>query len=124
MILRLSVRDAATLASLDVEISAEPDSTVASLLDALPMRVGSRTCYVGGRPLDRRAALATSPLIPGALISIGAPGPEPRGLPASIVGALRVFDGPDTGKAAWLSPGTVLVGRSQEDLRDPKVSQR
>jgi len=64
MMMRLSVRDAGTLATGDIEVSAELASSVASLLASLPVRVGDRRCYVGSEPLDPTATIADSPWYP------------------------------------------------------------
>ena len=127
MILRLSGVDTATSAGHDIEVTADPDSTVASLLAALPVRVGGRPCYLGPTPLDPAGTLATSPVVSGATITVGAPGPDLRELPAGAVGALRVVAGPDAGLVTWLSPGTHLLGRSLDaavPLHDADVSRR
>src|SRR5687767_3337347 len=76
MILRLSVCDTATGSSHDVEMAAEPDSSVASLLAALPVRVDDRPCYVGSALLDPDTTVGASPLVAGAVISVGAPGTD------------------------------------------------
>ncbi|OHV59313.1 FtsK/SpoIIIE domain-containing protein [Pseudofrankia sp. BMG5.36] len=114
MIIRLTARNAATGASRDVEVSAEPDATVGSVLDALPMPAAGRPCYVGDAWLDPVATVGESPLVQGAVISIGAPGPSSRSLPRGVVGALRVVDGRDAGLVAWLAPGRRFVARSAD----------
>jgi DNA segregation ATPase FtsK/SpoIIIE, S-DNA-T family len=62
---RLTVRDGAT--DKDVEIAAEPSSSVAALIDSLPVPVNGRACYIGQTPLNPRATVGDSPLIPGAV---------------------------------------------------------
>ncbi|MGH3930048.1 MAG: hypothetical protein ACRDTF_08745 [Pseudonocardiaceae bacterium] len=74
----------------DIEVSAEPASSVASLLASLPIRVGDRRCYVGSEPLDPAATIGGSPLVSGAVISVGGVGPDPRALPGAAAGALVV----------------------------------
>lgn len=78
MMLRLSVRDAATSATWDIEVTADPDSSVASLLAALPVRVGGRMCFVGVEPLHPQLTIGASPLVRGCTVTVGAPGPDPR----------------------------------------------
>jgi S-DNA-T family DNA segregation ATPase FtsK/SpoIIIE len=84
------------------------------VLDALPLPVGNRWCFVGDQGLDPAAAVGDSPLVHGATISLGAPGPQPRGAPGEAVGALRVLDGHDAGLLAWLGPGRHAIGRSAQ----------
>jgi hypothetical protein len=47
MIIRLTVRDPALRAEHDVEVTAEPDTTIQSVLRALPVPVDGRPCYAG-----------------------------------------------------------------------------
>ncbi|NEY32028.1 hypothetical protein GTU99_07440 [Streptomyces sp. PRKS01-65] len=127
MILRLTVEDAGTSVREDVEVVAAPDSRVGPLLDSLPVAVGGRRCFVGGVELKRRATLAESPLIPGAVISVGAPGPVFRPVQGSAVGVLKVIAGPDTGLTVALGPGSHTVARNAAAsicLRDLDVSRR
>ena len=119
MILRLTVADAETGASCDIEVVAEPDSTVASLLDALPLPVRNRPCYVGRTPLDSCGVIGDGPLVSGAVLSIGATSDEPRRLLARAVGVLRSVAGPDVGSAAWLAPGRYAVPGPDVPLTDP-----
>lgn len=126
MILRLSVCDSATSATWDIEVTADPDSSVASLLAALPARVGGRPCFVGAEPLHPRMTIGASPLVRGCTIAVGAPGPEPRALPPDLVGVMRVVAGPDAGVLAWLPPGTHDIARAPNvrlSLRDRDVSR-
>ncbi|MCA1705955.1 MAG: FHA domain-containing protein, partial [Actinobacteria bacterium] len=127
MILRLSVLDASTCVVQDIEVTADPNTSVASLLASLPVRLGGRTCYVGTSPLDPDATIADTPLVSGATISVGAAGPDPRAFPNGAVGALRVLAGPDAGLVAWLPAGTHLVARDAHavvHLRDREASRR
>ncbi|MGH3941590.1 MAG: FtsK/SpoIIIE domain-containing protein, partial [Pseudonocardiaceae bacterium] len=127
MILRLSVFDVATSRAQDIEIIAEPDTRAATLLASLPVEVGGRTCYVGSTPLDPDTTIAQTSLVPGATVSVGAPGPDPRALPDGAVGALRVILGPDAGLVTWLAPGTHILGRSSAaavQFRDQEVSRQ
>ncbi|MGH3806754.1 MAG: FtsK/SpoIIIE domain-containing protein [Pseudonocardiaceae bacterium] len=127
MILHLSVLDTATLVTQDIEVAAEPDTSVASVLAALPVHVSGRACYVGAAPLDPDSALADAPLVSGDTISIGAAGPHPRALADGAVGGLRVISGPDAGLVAWLAPGVHTVGRDRHaavHLTDREVSRQ
>lgn len=126
MILRLSVHDTDTSRYHHVEVVAEPDSGIASLLQALPIQIGDRACYVGDQQLDREATIAQSPLVSGDTISVGALGPDPRTLPPAAVGVAQVLAGTDTGLAAWLPPGRHTLGRDANAavcLRDPDISR-
>ncbi|WP_232425324.1 FtsK/SpoIIIE domain-containing protein [Pseudofrankia inefficax] len=108
----MTVRHASTGASRDVEITAEPATTLASVLAALPLPAAGRPCYIGERLLDPTVTVGESPLLQGATVSIGAPGPRQRALAAGAVGALRVLDGPDVGVVAWLPPGRRTAART------------
>ncbi|MGW8702743.1 FtsK/SpoIIIE domain-containing protein [Streptomyces eurythermus] len=127
MILRLTVQDADAATRQDVEVVAGPDSSVASLLAALPVAVGGRRCFVGSVRLRPEATLAGSPLMQGAVISVGAPGPAFRAASGDGVGVLRVTAGPDTGVTVALGPGSHTLARNSAAavcLRDPDVSRR
>uniref|UniRef100_UPI0010413C5E FtsK/SpoIIIE domain-containing protein n=1 Tax=Candidatus Protofrankia californiensis TaxID=1839754 RepID=UPI0010413C5E len=127
MILRLSVYDPGTDARYDVEMSADPETGVGSVLDALPLPVGGRRCFVGDQPLNRAETVAESPLVHGVTISIGTPGPEPRAVQPGVAGALRVLDGHDAGLIVWLAPGHHMMGRDPQErvvLRCDEVSRR
>jgi len=114
MIVRCSVRDADTGARYDVEVSAEPDTSVASLLEALPIPVGGRACFADDEPFDPETTLGDSPLLHGSTIWVGAPGPPLRGVPEGGAGAVRVVAGPDVGLTAWLRPGRHRIGRAPD----------
>ncbi|NUR83972.1 MAG: FHA domain-containing protein, partial [Nonomuraea sp.] len=130
MIIRLTIRDPADPArpaELDVEVTAEPETPIGSLLCALPVAVGGRPCFAGTDKLDPDATVAESPLVPGSMISVGEPERTPPWRPIAAAGAIRVFAGPDAGLVVWLSPGSHEIGRESADValpRDPKVSRR
>ena len=127
MILRLSVRDAATSVSHDLEITAEAGSSVASLLAALPVRVDGRTCAVGTTILDPDATFADSPLVSGATITVGAVRPDESAARDGMAGGLRAVAGPDAGLLVWLPPGRYTVGRDPSAsivLSDVEVSRQ
>jgi DNA segregation ATPase FtsK/SpoIIIE, S-DNA-T family len=126
VILRLSVFDAHTGATCDIELSADANSLVSSVLEALPLRVGRRPCFVGEEPLDPACAVGDSPLIQGSMISVGAPGPLHRCVPPWALGAVRVLDGVDVGMVVWLGAGQHRIGRdprSRIGLRCDLVSR-
>ncbi|MEV0383372.1 FtsK/SpoIIIE domain-containing protein [Nonomuraea sp. NPDC050643] len=127
MIIRLTVRDPAASSAVDVEVTAEPQTLIGSLLRALPFPVQGRPCFVGSGKLDPESTVAESPLVPGATISVGEPERVPPWRPLAAAGAIRVFAGPDAGQVVWLSPGSHVIGREWTDislLRDPKVSRQ
>lgn len=108
--LRFTVVDGGTLH--DVELSASPESTIASILDALPVRIGDRPAYVGPHRLRTDDTLADSHLTPGCVMSVGMPGDDLRRVPDDAVGVLHVIAGPDIGAWNWVPrAGGVLVGR-------------
>ncbi|MFH8347250.1 FtsK/SpoIIIE domain-containing protein [Streptomyces sp. NPDC018045] len=91
---------------------------------------GPVVLYAGGERLDpQRAAVGEPPLIDGAVLSLGVPGPAPaHGLPHGTP-RLRVVTGPDAGGVHLLhggQGGAIRVGRSAEadvPLDDPDVSR-
>ncbi|MFG1947537.1 FtsK/SpoIIIE domain-containing protein [Nonomuraea sp. NPDC048826] len=120
MIIRLTVRDPAIPAQHDVEVTAEPDTPIASLLRALPVAVDERPCFVGTGKLDPDATVADSPLVHGSVISVGEPERSRPWRPMAAAGAVRVFAGPDAGRVFWLSPGRHVIGRRRGDLTLPR----
>ncbi|MEV0704671.1 FtsK/SpoIIIE domain-containing protein [Saccharopolyspora sp. NPDC050389] len=125
----MTIRDPETSASQDVEVIADPGSSVGSILSSLPT-ASDRACFVGAAQLDPLATFAQSPLLHGAVISIGAPGPVFRPIPTGTgddsVGVLRVGNGPDAGLAVPLAPGEHVVARRSSAavcLRDFDVSR-
>ncbi|MFC5822588.1 FtsK/SpoIIIE domain-containing protein, partial [Nonomuraea insulae] len=127
MIIRLTIRDPAASHAVDVEVTAEPETSIGSLLRALPFPVKGRPCYVGSGKLDPEAAVADSPLVPGTTINVGEPERTQSWRPMAAAGAIRVFAGPDAGRVVWLSPGSHVIGREWTDislLRDQKVSRQ
>ncbi|MFF3497949.1 FtsK/SpoIIIE domain-containing protein [Streptomyces sp. NPDC003247] len=123
----MTVQDVQASTRQDVEVLAAPDSSVGALLRALPVPVGDRHCFVGDVALDPRATLADSPLTPGAVISVGAPGPVFRPASGDAAGVVQVIAGPDLGLSVALAPGTHTVARNATAaicLRDLDVSRR
>src|SRR6185312_12437470 len=127
MILRMTVRDADTGATHDIEVSAAPATSVRSLLAALPIPAAGRRCFAGAVALDPAARLADTPLLAGSVLSVGGPGPAGRLVTDGAVGVLEVVAGPDAGLAVALRPGTHPIARTSSaalPLRDPDVSRR
>ncbi|MET8912506.1 FtsK/SpoIIIE domain-containing protein [Micromonospora sp. NPDC004551] len=127
MILRLTVRDARTGVSRDVEITATPGGSVGSVLAALPVAAAGRACFVGATRLDPASTVARSPLVPGCVVSVGAPGPDSRPVSGGAVGVLEVLGGPDAGLRVALAPGRHVIARDSTaavPLRDRDVSRR
>lgn len=127
MLLRFTVQDPAGPSLHDVELSAEPGTSVASLLAALPVAVGDRPCYVGETELDPGATLGGCPLVGGAILTVGGRGTPPRALAPGTAGAVQVLAGPDAGRTVWLREGPHGIGRTPEasvQLDDPLVSRR
>ncbi|MEU0839540.1 FtsK/SpoIIIE domain-containing protein [Streptomyces sp. NPDC005962] len=129
MILRLTVQDIDTSIHQDIEVVTALESSVGSLLESLtmPIPVGGRRCFVGGVALDPQKTVGDSPLSPGSVISVGAPGPVFRPVSRQTAGVLQVIAGPDVGLSFALTPGTHAVARSSSAevcLRDPDVSRR
>lgn len=127
MLLSFSVRDERSQEMHDVEVTAEPASSVSSLLAALPVAVDDRPCFVGSEAIDPGSVLAESPVVSGVTLSIGAPGPDPRTWPPSAVGILGVIAGPDAGGTCWLPPKSHAIARNASAalrLDDQHVSRR
>ena len=106
-------------AEADVEVTAEPGSSVASLLAASPIPIAGQPCYLG-RPnggsgstvrLDPDATLAAAGITHGCVVSVGAPAPVPAGGPAAAAGVLEIVEGPGRGNLHWTAPGRHILGR-------------
>jgi DNA segregation ATPase FtsK/SpoIIIE, S-DNA-T family len=126
VILRCTVQDPVAGREHDVEITAEPSSSVGSLLAALPIPVKGRPCYAGAERLDPHDALEDCPLVAGARLTIGVPGEPARAASSGVAGVLRVVGGPDAGRSYPIPHGDVTVGRSASAdvvLTDPMVSR-
>jgi S-DNA-T family DNA segregation ATPase FtsK/SpoIIIE len=126
VILRFTVTDLQAGREHDVEVTAEPGSSVGSLLDALPFPVAGRTCFVGSQPLDPGGGIDAGPLLMGAQLTIGGPGQPGPAEADPPVGVLRVVAGPDLGRAYPLPAGAHVIGRSQQagvPVTDPMVSR-
>lgn len=110
MIIRLTVRDPRSSADYDVEVTAEPESRVATLLGVLPFPVGERACFVGTEELDPAATFADSPLMAGSIITVGERERSNPARPLTASGAVRVIGDTESGRTLWLSPGIHDVG--------------
>jgi S-DNA-T family DNA segregation ATPase FtsK/SpoIIIE len=126
VIFRASVQDVWAAAAYDIEVSASNDSTVGSLLAALPQPVNEARCFVGIHRLDPHATVTASPLLSGSTITIGGPGPAVRVATAECVGVLEVISGPDAGFAVTLPAGAYPLARNARaavPLHDSDVSR-
>ena len=125
--LRCTVTDPASNTVHDVELEVLPETTIASVLAALPVEVGERVVHAGRLPLDPHGTVADSPLTQGCLLCVGSPVPDHRAVPPGAAGVLRVAAGPDTGRWTWVTEGgRTVVGRGESaDLvvDDPLVSR-
>ncbi len=77
--------------------------------------------------LDPRSRLADSPVLPGAVISVGSPGPDYHRVRGAAAGTLHVTSGPDAGFGVALQPGRHTIGRATDSslcLHDTDVSRR
>ncbi|MFG2332323.1 FtsK/SpoIIIE domain-containing protein [Streptomyces sp. NPDC048604] len=101
---------------------AGPDSTG-------PVSTGPVVLYAGQERLDaQRCALGEPPLVDGAVLSLGGPGPGSDESPGAGEPAARlhVVAGPDAGGVHLLHGGAIRVGRSLDadvPLDDPDVSR-
>ena len=126
MILRLTVQDVDSRQKTDIEVVASPDDSVSSLLSTLPVNPGGRACFVGSTPVHPGGRLADSPLLNGAVLSVGGPGPDCLPIGDSSAGTMDVLAGPEAGMSFVLSPGRHTVGRTADStvrLRDNGVSR-
>ena len=126
MIVRLTVQDVRSRKAEDVEVAASPDSPVGALLSSLPLDTDGRDCFVGAARLDPGTRMADSPLLPGAVLSVGGPGPDYQPVRGGAAGTLHAIAGPDEGFGVALQPGRYSVGRAPESdvhLLDTDVSR-
>jgi len=76
--------------------------------------------------LDPRSRLAGSPLLPGAVLSVGGAGPDYQPVRHAAAGTLHVIAGPDAGFGVALRPGRYFIGRAADThvcLEDADVSR-
>lgn len=130
---RLSVVDDAYGISSDLVVEADPATTIGDVLDLVGASLPAQgSAAVHGRPLDRVAPLADSPLRDGIVLRYGGagdPAPDPYLDAANRTGlGLRVLSGPSAGATVELRDGrTVEIGRSSQNglvLDDVDVSRR
>jgi DNA segregation ATPase FtsK/SpoIIIE, S-DNA-T family len=126
VILRLTVQDINSRKIGDIELNASPDDWVGALLSALPGVSQGDACFVGAAMLDPSTRLAGSPLLPGAVLSVGGAGPDYQPVRGAAAGTLHVIEGPDAGFGVALRPGRYFIGRSPDShvsLHDVDVSR-
>ena len=114
MILRLTVQNINSREIGDIEINASPDDWVGTLLSVLPGVSQGDACFVGAAVLDPAARLAGSPLLPGAVLSVGGAGPDYQPVRGAAAGTLHVIAGPDAGFGVALRPGRHFIGRAAD----------
>ena len=126
VILRLTVQDVDSRDAEDIEVIASPDDSVGKLLKSISVNPETRNCFVGATALDPRARLADSPLLPGAVLSVGGAGPDYQPVRGAAAGTLHVIAGPDAGFGLALRPGRYFIGRAADShvcLWDKDVSR-
>ncbi|MBO0820306.1 MAG: FHA domain-containing protein, partial [Nocardiopsaceae bacterium] len=97
------------------------------MISALPLQVDGRDCFVGATKLNPMEPLGDSPLLPGAVLSVGGAGPDYHPARATVSGTVHVIEGPDAGFGVALQPGRYTIGRSTDShvpLTDNDVSRR
>jgi len=114
VILRLTVQNINSREIGDFELNASPDDWVGTLLSVLPGVSQGDACFVGAALLDPAARFAGSPLLPGAVVSVGGAGPDYHPVRGAATGTLHVIAGPDAGFGVALRPGRYFVGRAPD----------
>ncbi|UGQ09572.1 FHA domain-containing protein [Yinghuangia sp. ASG 101] len=109
----------------DVLVTAPTGTTFGAVAGALRSTSGAdgQRFWVGDTRLADNTPLGRPPLVDGALVTIGMPGPAS---PATGSPELRVVGGPDAGGVHLLRQGTVRIGRAPEaEIRigDPDLSR-
>ncbi|MGA4542917.1 FHA domain-containing protein [Uniformispora flossi] len=109
----------------DVLVTAPTGTTFGAVAGALRSTSGAdgQRFWVGDIRLADNTPLGRPPLVDGALVTIGKPGPAS---PAVGSPELRVVGGPDAGGVHLLRQGTVRIGRAPEaEIRigDPDLSR-
>ncbi|MFJ5234231.1 FtsK/SpoIIIE domain-containing protein [Kitasatospora sp. NPDC088391] len=133
-VLRPRSGPAAPGSSADVLVTAPAGTTLGAVATALAGAVGIRGprsathvhLYDGERRLDEQTPLGRPPLVDGAVLALGEPGPGTAGTDEPPAAELRVVGGPDAGGVHRLHGERVRVGRSTEadvPLDDPDVSR-
>ncbi|WP_406861225.1 FtsK/SpoIIIE domain-containing protein [Streptomyces sp. HUAS MG47] len=121
--------------SCDVLVTAPAGTALAAVASGLaaavagPEATGPVVLYAGQERLDtQRCALGEPPLVDGAVLSLGGPGPGADDAPGEgeVAARLHVVAGPDAGGVHLLHGGAIRVGRSLDadvPLDDPDVSR-
>ncbi|MBI4939480.1 MAG: FHA domain-containing protein, partial [Actinobacteria bacterium] len=115
-----------TAAPSDVVVEAPSGAGLAVARPALEAAAGlapGRPLSVGGVVLDGEAVLGRPPLLDGAVLVAGPPGPPAAATPLLEV---HVVAGPDAGRRVALGPGRWVVGRGPDAtvrIEDPDVSR-
>lgn len=109
----------------DVLVTAPTGTTFGAVAGALRSTTGTdgQRFWVGDTRLADNTPLGRPPLVDGALVTVGGPGPAS---PAVGSPELRVVGGPDAGGVHLLRQGTVRIGRAPEAeirLGDPDLSR-
>ncbi|MCF2533967.1 FHA domain-containing protein [Yinghuangia soli] len=109
----------------DVLVTAPTGTTFGAVAGALRSTSGTdgQRFWVGDTRLADNTPLGRPPLVDGALVTVGGPGPAS---PAIGSPELRVVGGPDAGGVHLLRQGTVRIGRAPEAeirLGDPDLSR-
>jgi DNA segregation ATPase FtsK/SpoIIIE, S-DNA-T family len=114
VILQLTVQNINSREIGDIEINASPDDWVGTLLSVLPGVSQGDACFVGAALLDPAARIAGSPLLPGAVLSVGGAGPDYQPVRGAAAGTMHVIAGPDAGFGVALRPGRYFIGRAAD----------
>jgi S-DNA-T family DNA segregation ATPase FtsK/SpoIIIE len=112
VILKLTLQDVLSRERQDIEVVGSPDAPVTTLLSSLAVNPDGRGCFVGATALDPRSRLAESPLLSGAVLSVGGAGPDFQPVLGAAAGTMLVFEGPDAGFGAALRAGRHTIGRN------------
>ncbi len=112
---------------VDVVVAADAGATVADIADDLTLAAGrpGSALFAGTTRLDGSAPLGVGRLRAGAVIGVGAPGPQARRSAPILL--LRVVGGPNAGAGRALPPGELTIGRDHTCdvcLDDPDLSRR
>ncbi|WP_418957357.1 FHA domain-containing protein [Streptomyces tritici] len=125
----------AAVRSCDVLVTAPAGTALSAVASGLaaavsgPEATGPVVLYAGQERLDgQRCALGEPPLVDGAVLSLGGPGPGADETPGEgeVAARLHVVAGPDAGGVHLLHGGAIRVGRSLDadvPLDDPDVSR-
>ncbi|WP_369139958.1 FtsK/SpoIIIE domain-containing protein [Modestobacter versicolor] len=115
--------------TVDVEVAAPDDGTLADVLGAVAGALGVPVVrlWAGSVELPAHTPLAVPELRNGAVLGLARPGPRDTGGGSSGALELHVTGGPDAGRTVPLTQGDVVLGRSTGagvQVADPDVSRR